>query len=373
MQTSTTVLTGKLYIGIEMSNKSWRLCFCDGRRVRHIAIVAGDHARFSQEVERAREKLGLPPETPVLTCYEAGRDGFWFHRFLMARGVENVVVDAGSIEVPRKGRRVKTDRVDAEGLVRRLMRFASGEQQVWSVARVPAVEQEDARRASRERERLVKEQGGHWARIWSLLKLHGVDRCGKARLREHLNNARQWDGTALPDHVRSEIGREHDRIKQIDAQLKQVREEWAVRVEEKQTHAAQKAAKLEQLKSLGPTSSMVLALEVFGWRRFRNRREVGAMAGLCDAPFASGDLNRSQGISKSGNRRTRSLMIELAWMWLRFQPDSELSRWYRQRFGNGGGRSRRIGIVALARKLLIALWHWVEHDQLPAGAKLREA
>jgi transposase len=356
-----------------LSKKTWRLAFCAGQKVRQVTVAAGNRMQFMAEVKRAREKLGVEEDAPVSSCYEAGRDGFWIHRWLTAQGISNHVVDAASIETPRKHRRAKTDRIDAHGLVIRLIRWASGDQTTWRLVQVPGIEQEDERRTSRERERLTSEQGAHWTRIWSLLQLFGVGRCPKTKLLEHIAAARQYDGQPLPPRVCEEIRREYDRVALIEKQLATLTAQWAGQVEKNQTQAARKAAKLEELFSVGPVSSWILAQEFFGWRRFRNRRQLASLAGLVDAPYSSGQMNTSQGISKSGNRRVRRLMVELGWKWLQWQPQSELSEWYNRRFGTQGKRFRRVGIVALARKLLIALWRWVEHGELPAGAKLRAA
>jgi transposase len=373
MQTASAVRNEKLYVSLELSNKTWRLAFCAGQKVRQVTVTAGSRLQFMAEVKRAKEKLDVGDDAPVISCYEAGRDGFWIHRWLISRGVQNIVVDAASIETPRKHRRAKTDRIDAHGLVIRLIRWTAGDRTTWRVVRVPEVAEEDERRTSRERERLTHEQGSHWTRIWSLLKLHGVNRCTKSKLLEHVEAAQQYDGTPLPPKVCAEIRREYERVELIEKQREALATEWAEMVQKQDTVVARKVSKLGELVAVGPISSWILVQEFFGWRHFRNRRELAALAGLVDAPYSSGDMNASQGISKSGNRRVRWLMVELSWKWLQWQPESELSQWYNRRFAGQSKRMKRIGIVALARKLLIALWRFSEHGEVPAGAKLRAA
>ena len=370
---AATARTEVISVAIEMSNTQWRLAFTAGDKIRQVTVTAGDGEGFLQHVKTAKEKLHVAADAGVYSCYEAGRDGFWFHRFLTAHGVTNLVVDAGSMRVQRKHRSAKTDRLDAELLLRNLLRWQAGERNVWSVVRVPSVEAEDQRRVERERQRLQKEWTAHWARLWSLLKLHGIRSCGKTRFLAHIAAARTWDGQPLPERVQAELRREYVRVEQLAEQRAVLEAEQARQVKRPTTEAEKVAAKLHRVKSLGPVGACSLAHEFFGWRHFRNRREVGALAGLTDTPWSSGDLARSQGISKAGNRRVRHLLIEVAWKWLRYQPESALSQWYARRFATGGARLRRIGIVALARKILIALWRWVAFDEVAAGVCLRPA
>jgi transposase len=358
----------RLYVAIETSNTKWRLGFSDGGKIRQVNIDARSTEQWSAAVERAKQKLGLSAETAVWSCYEAGRDGFWIHRWLVGQGVRNVVVDAASIEVKQGRRRVKTDRVDAEKLVRMLMRYGTGEKTVWSVVRVPGEAEEDERRKHRELERLKKERTGHVNRIRSLLILVGVNVEKIKEAGKRLEAIRCWDGRRLPEGLKGELDREFLRLRQVEEQIKALEKEQEQRLKAPTTETERKARKLVGLRGVGPVSSWLLSHEVFGWRQFRNRRELGSMSGLVGTPYQSGESSREQGISKAGNRRVRHVMVELAWMWLRYQPESELSRWFWQRFGYGGRRMRRVGIVALARKLLVALWKYVEQDQMPAGA-----
>ena len=363
----TTARNESLFMAMELSNKNWKLAFSNGEKVRHINVVAGDQKGLTSAIERSKEKLGLAADCPVHSCYEAGRDGFWIHRCLVGMGVDNVVVDPASIEVNRRRRRVKTDRLDAESLARMLMRYVlHNEKTVWRVVVVPTEAQEDERRVHREYKRLSCEHASHLNRIRSLLILHGV-RPRKIAATDN-SKLRDWQGKELPAALQEELRREQTRLTVIDEQIKTLDTQLRKAVKEPGTVVEQKAAKLAKLKGIGAHGSSLLSREVFGWRTFKNRREVGAMAGLTGTAYASGDKVVEQGISKAGNKRVRYTMIEMAWMWTWYQPDSELTKWFMRRFGAGGKRSRRIGIVALARKLLVALWKYVEYDEVPAGA-----
>lgn len=369
LQETSVARTGKLFVSMELSNKNWQVLSGDGgTKTRRYSMKAGDRAGLLGVVERARERFGLPKDAPVLSCYEAGRDGFWLHRFLMANGICNYVVDAASVKVSRRQRRAKTDRLDNEKLLSNLVRFDSGEKDVWSVLRVPSEAEEDARRPERERDRLVKEQGAHVSRIKSLLVMHDVrpKRVGGKGWAQRLEALR------LPANVHAEIKRETERLALVDEQIRHLEREHAKALKTSNDQAFAKERWLQRLRAMGPIGAWVLVAEVFGWRSFNNRRELIGSVGLCGSPYNSGDSTREQGITKAGNRRVRAIMVELAWAWLKFQPDSALSKWYRERFARGA-RSRRIGIVALARRLLIALWRYVEHGVIPQGAKLKAA
>jgi transposase len=373
--TNAAARSNNLFVGIELSKTSWRLAFSDGAKIRQRTLPAGDQAALQQELAWSKQKLGLSADCAVRSCYETGRDGFWVHRLLSGWGIENVVVDAASIETARRGRRAKTDRLDAEKLVRKLMAWAGGEQTVWRIARVPSVEAEAQRRPMRERQRLTGERTAHRARIASLVALHGVRAKlnGRQEFGVVVEQLRDWQGQPLPAQTVVELQRELQRLALVHQQILGLEKQQATALANPQTAAERAAAKLMGLSGVGPISAMLLAVEFFGWRQFRNRREVGALAGLCATPYASGDSAQEQGISKAGNKRVRWVEVELAWSWLRFQPESALTKWFWRRFGLGSSRVRRIGIVALARKLLVALWKYLEWDELPAGAKLRVA
>jgi len=360
-----------LFVALELSNKIWKLCFGDGRQVRQRSIPARDETALLQEVQRAKEKLGLAPSARVVCCYEAGRDGFWVDRMLRSHGFENYVMDPASIEVPRRARTRKTDRLDAEKLLNLLVRAELwGQRKAFSVVRVPTQIQEAALRVHRERERLVKERTGHRGRMKSLCVLHGVQVSNPATVA--LETLRDWQGQPLPAEWVTEFGREQQRLRLVEAQLSGLEKQQAEALKQPQTVAVQKARKLCQLKAVGTQSGWVLSHECFGWRTFANRRHVGSFAGLTGTPFDSGDTRREQGISKAGSGRVRTTMIELAWGWVRWQPHSALTRWFVERYVRAGTpRSKRKGIVALARKLLVALWKYVEQDVVPEGAILK--
>jgi len=302
----------------------------------------------------------------VYSCYEAGRDGWWLHRWLRGQGIRNIVVDSSSIRVERRARRAKTDRLDGDKLLTMLQRHCAGERRIWSVVHEPTPQQEDARRTSRELWRLTKERTAHTNRIRSLLVLHD--------LRPGRMGTGAWTAwwsshcETLPPNLRAELEREMARLALVDQQLKTIEtlQRKAVAAKEQPS-----IAHLVTLRGIGVRSAWALTTELFGWRRFANRRELGACLGLTPTPYSSGDSCTEQGISKAGNKRLRTVLVELAWRWLRLQPDSELSSWFNRRFVSGGKRMRRVGIVALARRLAVALWRFVDHGEIPAGAALK--
>jgi transposase len=361
-----------LFVAFELSASSWKLAVSSGgKRVREVKLDAGALEDLCQDLVAAKERFGLADDAQVVSCYEAGRDGFWLHRYLTGLGVRNVVVDSSSIAVDRRARRAKTDRLDARSLLGMLVRHYGGDQDVWSVIRIPTVEHEDRRRVHREIERLKSEKTGHTNRIRGLLTLHGV-RLGaiSASFATLLDSARLYDGSPLPAELRAELVREHERLELVRRQLRQLEETRLARVKE-QAPCDGKVSMLMRLKGVGINCAWVLGHELFGWRSFENRRQLAGCVGLTPTPFQSGASNRDQGISKSGNPRVRALLMEIAWGWLRWQPDSALSKWFGAKFGSGTGRMRRVGIVALARRLLIALWRFLEQGVVPEGALLK--
>ena len=360
-----------LFVALELSDKKWKLACSDGNQRRIITITAGDLVTLGEAVAKAKARFGMHGVVPIVSCYEAGRDGFWLHRYLLHCGVANVVVDASSIEVNRRARRAKTDRVDVEQLLRLLIRYPHGEQRVWSVVHVPSIEEEDARRLHRELERLKKERTGHRNRIQALLVSQGVRLQPRHDLLERLEAARLWDGSALPPDLQAEVRREDARLRLVDEQIRALEAEQVRRLEEAVTPGHQQIAHLMHLRGIGLTSAWVFIMEYFGWRQFHNRKEVAALAGLTPMPYASGDRSRDQGMSQAGKRRLRTLRSQMAWGWLRDHPPSALSLWCHTRLALGGKRMRRIGIVALARRLLIALWRYVQRGAIPEGASLK--
>ena len=362
-----------LHVAFELSNSKWKLGFSDGNKMRFKSIDARNLEQLEEEIKKAKSRFRLDDDVRIVSCYEAGRDGFWLHRYVLSHGIENVVVDSSSIEVNRRKRRAKTDRNDARKLLRMLMRYHGGERKLWSVVRVPSVEAEDGRQLSRELESLNKERTRHRSRIRGLLILEGLEvknPSGKKFL-EELDSLCTWDGKQLPGDFKARIVREYERLRMVEEQMGILRKEREIRVGSAETLSMRKVAQLRTLYGIGVTSSWDFVMEMFGWREFRNRREVGAFAGLTPTPYDSGGSQREQGISKAGRGRIRALNIQIAWGWLRFQPQSKLSRWYQERFAGGGSRMRRIGIVAVARKLLIDLWRYLEYGVVPEGVRLR--
>src|SRR6202795_4414215 len=360
-------IVGRLYVAFELGEKSWKLSLGDGVRApSRCTVAAGDTTAVLMAIAKARARCHLAADAPVRSCYEAGRDGFWLHRWLSAHGIVNLVVDPASIEVNRRARRAKTDRLDSDKLLSMLMRYYGGERRVWAVARIPTPEQEDERRVHRELERLRQERTAHSNRIRSLLVLHNlrVERIGG---RAWAHWWAQQAGQLLPG-LRTEIEREFERLLLV---ARQIRTLEAQQKQQVRSGAQPVIAVLSRLAGIGTGSAWTLVKELFGWRQFHNRREVAGCLGLAPTPYASGTSEVEQGISKAGNKRVRWLMVELAWSWLRFQPGSQLSQWFNERFAGGGKRMRRIGIVALARRLSIALWRYLEHGEIPLGALLK--
>lgn len=360
-----------LYMAMELSNEKWRLAFGDGTRERQVVIVAGDVVALGEQIAKVKAKWDLLADTPVVSCYEAGRDGFWLHRQLTALGIDNRIVDAASIEVSRRARRAKTDRLDARALLEKLLRYECRERGVWRVVRVPQAQWEDRRQLEREREQLLKERTRHRNRLGAKLVAQGIRMPIDKHFVQRLEEVKLFDGSALPVHLKAGLMREWERLQTVQAQLRAVEREIEALIAGAEELQAVRALML--LTGVGRVGAWVLVMEILGWREMANRRQLASLAGLVPSPYNSGGMVRDQGISKAGNRRVRSLMIQLAWLWLRYQPGSKHSRWFQERFGGGGKRQRRIGIVALARRLLIDLWRFVESGVVPEGARLKVA
>jgi len=368
-----------IFVAIELSQKTWLVTMHspDRDKISRHKVQGGDHASLLALIDRVRDRaartLGVAPA--VVSCYEAGYDGFWLHRLLMAAGIANYVFDPSSIAVDQRARRVKTDRIDGEKMLRTLMAYLRGEPRVVRIVRVPTPEQEDARRDTRERHRLTKEQTAHTNRIKALLRLHGFA-VGHPRRRDWLTwlaGQRDWQGQGVPPRVLTEIENEHARLMLVRKQLDALaRTPAAADPAPAVAEMVRRSELLQRLKSLGPAFATTLTQEVF-YKDFRNRREVASYFGLAPSPWQSGGTDRDQGISKAGNPRARCSALELSWLWLRHQPGSELSQWFRQRTLNAGTRIRRIAIVALARKLVVALWRYLTTGLVPAGAVLKSA
>jgi transposase len=378
VDTPTAVQFGTIFVAIELSQKSWLVTLHspDKDKLSRHKLEGGDHVELLALISRVRERaaraLGGVPA--VVSCYEAGYDGFWLHRLLLATGITNYVFDPASIAVDQRARRVKTDRIDGEKMLRTLMAYLRGEPRVVRIVRVPAPEQEDARRASRERGRLVKEQTAHTSRIKALLRLLGMA-VGNPRRRDWLSwlaVQRDWQGQAVPPRMLSEIRHEHARLMLVRERLEALAQQASADPTPGAAQMTERSELLLRLKCLGPAFATTLTNEVF-YKDFRNRREVGSYFGLTPSPWQSGGVDRDQGISKAGNPRARCAAIELAWLWLRHQPDSKLTQEYRRRTLNAGKRIKRVAIVALARKLVVALWRYLTTGLVPDGAGLKTA
>jgi transposase len=368
---------GTLFVAIELSQKSWLVTLHspDRDRLSRHRVEAGDHAGLLALIGRVRERaaraLGEAPR--VTSCYEAGYDGFWLHRILQAAGIVSHVFDPASIAVDQRARRAKSDRIDGELLVRTLMAYCRGEPRVVRIVQVPSAEQEDARRTTRERDRLITEQTGHTNRIKALLRLLGMA-VGNPRRRDWLTwlaGQRDRAGQAMPSHMLAEITREHARLMLVREQLAELEKPCAsAELPVAEVEIARRRGVLLRLKSLGEVFAGTLTNEVF-YKDFRNRRQVAGYFGLAPSPWKSGGIDREQGISKAGNRRARHKAVELAWLWVRHQPNSALTAWFQQRSAGASGRIKRIAIVALARKLMVALWRYLTTGLVPDGAVLK--
>jgi len=362
-----------LYLAFELGNKKWKLGFTIGlgQSPRRRTIAAGDLVTLQREIRLAKKRFGLPQTAQVMSCYEAGRDGFRLHRYLVSEDIENLVVDSASIEVNRRAKRAKTDRLDVGKLLTMLIRYDYGEKKVWSVVHVPSVEAEDKRHLHRQLGTLKTDRTRHINRIKGLLVGQGVRIPVRADFLERLETVRLWDGSPLPPGLRSRLEREYAGLQFVNQQIKELEAERREMIRTSDDPSVEQVRVLMRLRGIGENSAWLFVMEFFGWREFRNRRQVGGLTGLTPTPYQSGDESQEQGISKAGNRPIRAMAIEIAWGWLRHQPHSELSLWYQRRFGHGSKRLRKIGIVALARKLLVAFWRYLEYGEIPAGAQLK--
>jgi transposase len=380
MQTMTrgsefSVVTAHLLVAFELGQRWWHVGFTTGlgQRPRRRRIAAGDLQTLGIELQRAKGRFGVPADAPVISCYEAGRDGFWLHRYLTAHAVTNYVIDSASIEVNRRARRSKTDQLDLGGLLNLLARYVAGDRRCWRVVRVPSVAAEDARQLHRTLETLQGDRTRLINRLTSVLATLGVRLRVTADFLRQVEAARLWDGTPIPAGARDRLRRDWQQLQGIAAQIKAGQAaRTALRVEV-DTPTGRYVAGLQTLRAIGPTGAWVLATEIFGWRDIRNGRQLGALVGLVPARYDSGTMRRDLGITRAGNAHVRRVMVQLAWGWLRYQPTSALSQWYQQRFGGGGPRVRRVGIVALARKLLVAVWRYIDAGVVPEGALLKNA
>jgi transposase len=370
---------GTIFVALELSQRSWLVTMHspDKDRFSRHKLDGGDDVGLLRLIERIslRAEQSLSSPMRVVSCYEAGYDGFWLHRRLVAAGITNFVFDPASVAVDQRARRAKTDRIDGELLLRTLMSHWRGEPRVVRIVQVPTPEQEDARRMTRERERLIKEQTAHTNRIKALLRTVGTA-TGNPRRRDWvtwLEGQRDKNGERLRPQLMAELKREHARLILVGEQLRELgRAAGEAPVSAAAAEMARRSGVLRRLKGVGPVFAATLTNELF-YKDFHNRREVAGYCGLAPSPWRSGQTNREQGISKAGNPRARHKAIELAWLWLEHQPESALSRWFHERTAHGRGRIKRVAIVALARKLIVALWRFLTTGLVPEQAVLKAA
>lgn len=367
-----------LFMALELSRDTWFIAASDrnGVNAGKKKINAGDWRAFDQFVTKMKARFALPATAELRTCYEAGRDGFWVHRALEAKGVVNIVLDPSSIEMPRRNRRAKTDRIDAEKLLALLLRLSRGEKAAKAV-RVPTIEEEDERHLHRERQRVQTTHTATTNQIRGLLTLHGLAHVDGRKLSlEQLLGLRTGQDQPLPAKLLARLKRALELRDTLAKQLQQLQREIRADIKERALaveHDGQDDAvvRLQQLVSIGENGALVLGTELM-WRDFKNRREIGAYTGLVGVPNRSGAGGTDGSISKAGNPRVRRIAIELAWLWLRHQPESALSKWFEENWSRSK-RSKRVGIVALARRLVIALWRFVKDGVVPEGARLKAA
>jgi transposase len=362
-----------LYLAFELGVDEWKIGFTTDLRTkaRVRVIPARDLTCLAREVKAAKQWFALPERVAVRSCYEAGRDGFWLHRHLATVGIANHMVDSASIEVNRRQRRAKSDGLDVRKLLVMLLRYHAGERKVWSVLRVPTPEEEDRRQLHRELRTLKKDRTRVVNRMQGLLMSQGL-RLPKGRdVGALFEQMRAWDGSPLPAGLRARLQREWDHLQFLHTKILELERQRSCAIKHDRGEVADKVRQLLRLRGIGENGAWVYVNEFFGWREFKNRKEVGAAAGLVPTPHQSGEGHQERGISKAGNRHIRAVAIEIAWCWLQHQPGSRLSRWFEERFSRGGPRARKIGIVALARKLLIDLWRFLRDGTVPEGALLK--
>ena len=366
-----------IFVSLELSRSTWLITSLSpgaGEKMSKHSIRAGDVAgllvRLAQLKEKARGRTGR--DFPIIAIQEAGLDGFWIHRVLQSEGIESHVVDAASILTSRRRRRAKTDGIDGETLVRTLLAYKRGEPRVCAMVKAPTPEEEDRRRICRERKTLVGERVEHVNRIKGLLFAQGVSDYEplKRNRRARLEELKTGDGRPLPAHLKAQISRELDRLELVLPQLKAVEAERDALLKPVSEGCPTPAAMLAQLKGMGPEFTAILWSEGL-FRSFSNRRQLAAYAGLAPTPWQSGSVAHEQGVSKAGNPRLRTTMIQLAWLWLRHQPTSALSVWFQERVQSNGGKMRKTTIVALARKLLVALWKYSTSGVVIEGAVMK--
>jgi transposase len=370
---------GAIFVSLELSRSTWLITSLSpgaGEKMSKHSVPAGDIcgllARFSEFKQKALARTGK--SFPIIVIQEAGLDGFWIHRVLQNKGIESHVVDPASIATSRRRRQAKTDRLDGEALLRALLAYKRGEPRVCAMVKAPTPEEEDSRRLCRERKALIAERILHVNRVKGLLFSQGVSGYEPLRRdrRKRLEEVETGDGRALPNHLKALVLRELDRLELLLGQIKAVEAERDALLAAQQAAAPAPAAMLLDIKGVGPEFAAILWSEGL-FRHFDNRRQVASYAGLAPTPWKSGTIDREQGVSKAGNPRLRTTLIQLAWLWLRHQPQSALALWFKERVTRNGGRFKKTTIVALARKLLVALWKYVSAGVVIEGAVMKSA
>lgn len=366
-------LAGGLYLGIEIGDREWKIASTVGlgQAPRQRTLKAGDIGALLEEIERAKHRFGLPTDAPIYSCYEAGRCGFWPHRKLLGVGIENIVVDSSSIEVNRRKRRAKSDKLDGEKLSLMLVRYCLGDVRTWKVVHSPSPEEEDLRQLHRGLIATKRDRTRARNRIKSLLATQGIQLKSLEGLPELLESCVGADGEPLLPGLKRRILCENEKVEFLTDQISRIDKVRLASLDSCRSEAHEIVRKLLQLKGIGIETAWLLTMEFFAWRTFNNVRQLGALAGLAPTPHQSGELNKELGITKAGNPLVRWILIESAWRWLRHQPESELSKWFERRYASGSKRQRKTGITALARKLLCALWKYVNQGIIPEGALLK--
>jgi transposase len=363
----------RLLRALELGRRQWVIGFTTtpGAPVRQRTLRAAEWQRLPAEIAAAKARFGLPPDAPVESCYEAGPDGFWVHRYLTQISVTNRVVDSSSIEVTRRARRATTDGLEVRKLSTMLYRVLQGEAGVWREVRVPSGSDEDGRQPQREVRALKRDRTRVTNRIGGLLATQGITLPVRADFADRLAQVRDWQGEVIAAALPARLLREWAKVVLLTEQIHAVQRARRARLQAPRPDEAAAIAQVRQLltlRGIGEHGAWLLVMEVFAWRQLRNRRQLGGLTGLTGTPWQSGTLDRDQGISQAGNAQIRAIAIELAWCWLPYQPQSALAQWYQQRDAHGGPRARKIGMVAVARRLVIALWRYLDAGVIPDGA-----
>jgi transposase len=365
----------RLLMAMELGRREWKLGFTTGvgQSTRRRTLRADSWRQVADEIAATKARFGLSADTAVVSCYEAGLDGFWVHRYLGSLGVSNLVVDSSSIEVNRRARRAKTDRLDVERLLALLLRYVGGEQSALRVVQVPGEADEHGRQLHRELLALKRDRTRVTNRITGLLATQGVHVSVRADFGDRLEALTLWNGEPVAVALRMRLLREWQKVELFTTQIRALEHARHEAVRHSDEHAVVLVRRLRELRGIGDHAAWLFVMELFAWRQLKTRREVAAITGLAPTPYRSGTLDREQGISKAGNAAVRAIAIQIAWMWLLHQPQSQLAQWYEARFAHGGQRARKIGIVAVARRLMIDLWRYLEVGVIPEGAVLKVA